>query len=133
MFGMHKKMIGTSTNIRSSRRAFYPSISICPETWRDPVLNLKDNPSITGYTLNEKRSIETYPPVNKILQYLDYHKRTNETRQEQICQTIIYSLIRDFDLSAEERVQLRFRPFVQVKENRYDHQEFSIRTRLVTK
>ena len=41
-------MIGTTTNIRNSRRVLYPSMSICTEFWKDFIFNSENiNDAVT--------------------------------------------------------------------------------------
>ena len=75
-----KQMIGTSTHFRTSQRVRYPSISICPETWKDPILHYHLLEKKVGVPLTESKGFKLSSPIHKIVNEIDYFKRPNNTR-----------------------------------------------------
>ena len=82
--GWFEKMIGTSTHIRNSQRVLYPSMSICPQSWRDPIFNydLLEDHRILGVPLTETKGFKITSPIHKIAKEIDYFRRVNNTRYQ---------------------------------------------------
>ena len=83
MFGTpEKKMIGTSTNIRNSRRVLYPAMTICEESWKDLIFNPdRKNSDYVGLDLSKNLdALGTSVSIHGILKSIAYFKRINETR-----------------------------------------------------
>ena len=113
-------MIGTSTHIRNSQRVLYPSMSICPLSWRDPIFNydLLEDHGILGVPLTETKGFKIASPIHKIAKEIDYFRRVNNTRYQQA----MIHLQRNFNLylfSQDRREVVRFSSIWNLNEDRY--------------